>query len=148
MDKHLIIFVRTPYVKDKDKNEQLKAYLRSMVHTASITSKIDASKHIYYDKHIENDSVFNDEVFQKKIHKTVLPKQQLADALKESFGQWAKKVVFMSSESMEVSQKDIDLVFEQLKISEFVILPKLKGGVLIFGTTFFDSDFLIKKNFH
>ena len=142
MDKHLIIFVRTPSVKEKDKNEQLKAYLSIMEHTASITSNISASKHIYYNKHIENDSVFNDEVFQKKIHKTLLPKQQLSDALKESFGQWAKKVVFMSSESIQVSQKDIELVFEQLNNSEFVILPQINGGVLIFGTTFFNNDLL------
>ena len=142
MDQHLIIFVNTPSLNEKDKNEQLKDYLNTMEHTAAITSNVSASKHIYYDKHIENDSFFNDEFFQKKIHQTKFPKQQLSDALKESFGQWAKKVVFMSSNSSDVSQKDIELVFNQLNNSEFVILPEQNGGILIFGTTFFNSDLL------
>tara|TARA_B100001287_G_scaffold275313_1_gene282611 strand:- start:3482 stop:4012 length:531 start_codon:yes stop_codon:yes gene_type:complete len=142
MDKHLIIFVTTPSINEKDKNEQLKAYLSSMEHTAAITSSISASKHIYYDKHIENDSFFNDEFFQKKIHQTTLPKQQVSNALRESFGQWAKKVVFMNSNNIHISQKDIELVFYQLNYSEFVILPKEKDGILIFGTTFFSSDLL------
>ena len=142
MDQHLIIFVKSPSIKENNKNERLKAYLQTMEHTAAITSSVSASKHIYYDKHIENDSFFNDEFFQKKIHQTKLPKQQLSDALKESFGQWAKKVVFMSSNSIHISQKDIELVFHQLNNSEFVILPDHNGGILIFGTTFFNSDLL------
>ena len=142
MDQHLIIFVNPPSFKEKDKNEQLKSYLHTMEHIAAISSNVSASRHIYYDKHIENDSFFNDEFFQKKIHQNKLPKHQLSDALKESFGQWAKKVVFMSSNSSHVSQNDIELVFNQLDNSEFVIIPSENGGILIFGTTFFNSELL------
>jgi hypothetical protein len=95
MDKHLVIFVETPIQNEFDKEElkknQLSSYLSAMEHIASITSKISASKHVYYDSFIENDSFFNDEFYQKKVHKSNSVKQQLLDALKESFGQWAKK---------------------------------------------------------
>ena len=60
MDQHLIIFVKSPSIKENNKNEGLKSYLHTMEHTAAITSSVSASKHIYYDKHIENDSFFND----------------------------------------------------------------------------------------
>lgn len=144
MEKHLLIFVNSPskFNSEDLKSTTLRSYLASMEHTVSITTKIAASKHVYYDSYIENDSVFNDEFYQKKIHKSHSAKQQLSDALKESFGQWAKKVVFLGNHSVDVDQKDIEVVFEKLNHNEFVILPNKKGGVLIFGTCFFNSELL------
>ena len=103
-------------------------------------SKVDAHKHLYYDDYIENDSVFNDQSYSKKIHTSKNPKSQLTEAVKESFGQWAKKVVFMGADSMELTSKDINLVFKQLNHHHVVILPELNGGILLFGLTLFRSD--------
>ena len=145
MDKHLIIFVNSPLSNNLDKGQdknKIKSYLSNMENTAAITADITASKHIYYDSFIENDSVFSDHLFQKKIHQKKLLKDQLTDALKESFGQWAKKVVFIATDFNGIAKEDIELIFEQLEKSDFVILPKISGGVSLFGTTFFNSFLL------
>ena len=145
MDKHLIIFVNPPPKNQlgigQHKNK-LKAYLNCMENTAAITADISASKHIYYHSFIENDSVFSDHLFQKKIHQKKLPKDQLTDALKESFGQWAKKVVFVATDFEGITTDDIEIIYEKLENSDFVILPSASKGVLLFGTTFFNSDLL------
>ena len=55
--------------------------------------------------------------FSLKKYTSTNPRQQLKDAVKESFGQWAKKVVFMGADSFELTSSDIELVFSQLKSS-------------------------------
>ena len=146
MDNHLIIFVRTPKTEEfehlKIRRKQLKDYLASIEYIAAISANLSASKHVYYDSFIENDSIFDDEFYQKKVHKSTSLKQQLSDALKESFGQWAKKVVCLGTSSLAIDQKDIELVYDQLTHSDFVILPDDNGGVLLFGNTFFNPGLL------
>ena len=141
MDKHLIIFIKKPPPEALEEHH-LENHLHEIQHVASITSKVNASKHVYFDKHIENDSFFDDKIFQKKIHKGTHSKQQLSDALKESFGQWAKKVVFMCSDDRNISRSDIEMVFKKLDSYDFVILPELSAGISVFGTTFFDNQIL------
>jgi hypothetical protein len=50
--------------------------------------------------------------------------------------------VFLGTSSFDIERKDIELVYDQLNHSDFVILPNKKGGVLMFGTCFFNSEFL------
>ena len=64
----------------------------------------------------------------------------LKDAVKESFGQWAKKVVFMGADSFELTNSDIELVFSQLDHHQAVILPAKNSGILLFGLTIYRSD--------
>jgi len=146
MDDHLIIFVRNPIFsqlnKNRDRNNRLSSYLDLMAHTAGITADVIASKHLYYNEYIENDSVFSDQLYQKKLHVEETPKAQLAEAIKETFGQWAKKVVFMGMDSTELSKDDILLVFQQLEHNDVVILPEKMGGILVFGMTFYESVIL------
>ena len=87
-DDHLIIFVKNPFFTniDKeatDKKHLLPIYLELLHHTASVANNLDVDKHLYYDNYIENDSSFNDKDFDKKIHNSNEPKQQIYDALKE-----------------------------------------------------------------
>ena len=56
-----------------------------MAHTAGITADVVASKHLYYNGYIENDSIFNDQLYQKKLHLEETPKAQLAEAIKDIF---------------------------------------------------------------
>ena len=53
-----------------------------------------------------------------------------------------KKVVFMGMDSMELSEKDISLVFQQLDHNDVVILPEKMGGILLFGMTFYERVIL------
>ena len=143
MSDHLIIFLKNPIFKqinESKKSTKWTEFIDLLEHTSTITSKVDAHKHLYYDDYIENDSVFNDQSYSKKIHTSKNPKSQLTEAVKESFGQWAKKVVFMGADSMELTSKDINLVFKQLNHHHVVILPELNGGILLFGLTLFRSD--------
>jgi len=146
MDDHLIIFVRNPIFSqlniNRDRDNRLSSYLDLMAHTAGITADVVASKHLYYNGYIENDSIFNDQLYQKKLHLEETPKAQLAEAIKETFGQWAKKVVFMGMDSTELSKEDIRLVFQQLDHNDVVILPEKRGGILVFGMTFYESPIL------
>ena len=146
-DDHLIIFVKNPFFnkqdkKNNDKKYLLPVYLELLQHTASIANDLDVDKHLYYDKYIENDNSFNDKDFDKKIHNSNLPKQQIYDALKEVFGRWAKKIVLIGTESMHLNKQDIQHAFSQLDYTDVVIIPKLSGGILLFGMNAFNSNFL------
>ena len=143
MQDHLIIFLKNPIFKKIQESKKLDNWTRFfelLEHTSSITSTINAQRNLYYDEFIENDGVFNDQIFSKKIHTSSNPRQQLKDAVKESFGQWAKKVVFMGADSFELNSLDIKLVFSQLDHHQAVILPAKNSGILLFGLTIFRSD--------
>ena len=146
-DDHLIIFVKNPFFtnldkESTDKKQLLPIYLELLHHTASIANNLEVDKHLYYDNYIENDSSFNDKDFDKKIHNSNKPKQQIYDALKEVFGRWAKKIVLIGTESMHLNKEDIQHAFSQLDYTDVVIIPKLSGGILLFGMNAFNSSFL------
>ncbi len=146
-DDHLIIFVKNPFLNHTNKaltykKKLLPLYLELLQHTSRITNNLTVDKHLYYDKYIENDSSFNDKDFDKKIHNSIQPKQQIYDALKEVFGRWAKKTVLISTESMHLDNEDIQNAFKQLDHKDVVIIPKLRGGILLFGMKAFNTDFL------
>ena len=143
MQDHLIIFLKNPIFKKLQDSKRLDNWARFfelLEYTSSITSSIKAQRNLYYDEFIENDGVFHDQIFSKKIHTSSNPKQQLKDAVKESFGQWAKKVVFMGADSFELTNCDIELVFSQLDHHQAVILPAKNSGILLFGLTIYRSD--------
>jgi len=146
-DDHLIIFVKNPFISslDKvqnDKKHLLPLFIELLQHTAGLANELDVNKHLYYDKFIANDSSFNDQDFDKKIHNSNQPKQQIYDALKEVFGRWAKKIVLISTESTHLNKDDITHAFSQLNHTDVVIIPKLNGGILLFGMNSFNSNFL------
>ena len=78
MSDHLIIFLKNPIFKHRQmrpkKSTKWTEFIDLLEHTSSITSKVDAHKHLYYDDYIENDSVFNDQSYSKKIHTSKNPK--------------------------------------------------------------------------
>ena len=71
MQDHLIIFLKNPIFKKIQESKKLDNWTRFfelLEHTSSITSTINAQRNLYYDEFIENDGVFNDQIFSKKIH--------------------------------------------------------------------------------
>ena len=79
MSDHLIIFLKNPIFKqinESKKSTKWTEFIDLLEHTSSITSKVDAHKHLYYDDYIENDSVFNDQSYSKKF---ILPRTQKAN---------------------------------------------------------------------
>jgi glycosyltransferase A (GT-A) superfamily protein (DUF2064 family) len=146
-DDHLIIFVKNPFLKKLDinaneKKHLLPLFIELLQHTAGLANELDVNKHLYYDDFIANDSSFNDQDFDKKIHNSKQPKQQIYDALKEVFGRWAKKIVLISTESTHLNKDDVRHAFSQLDHTDVVIIPKLSGGILLFGMNSFNSKFL------
>ena len=146
-DNHLIIFVKNPFLNNLDKEVDNKKHLLPLFiellqHTAELANELNVNKHLYYDKFIANDSSFDDKDFDKKIHNSDQPKQQIYDALKEVFGRWAKKIVLISTESIHINKDDISHAFSQLDHTDVVIIPKLNGGILLFGMNSFNSKYL------
>ena len=95
MKDHLIIFLKNPIFKklqDSKKLDNWARFLELLEYTSSIASSIKAQRNLYYDQFIENDGVFHDQIFSKKIHTSSNPRQQLKDAVKESFGNGQKKL--------------------------------------------------------
>ena len=148
-DDHLIIFVKNPFLNNLDKEVDNKKHLLPLFiellqHIAGLANELNVNKHLYYDKFIANDSSFDDKDFDKKIHNSDQPKQQIYDALKEVFGRWVKKIVLISTESIHINKDDISHAFSQLDHTDVVIIPKLNGGILLFGM---NETFIFPKHF-
>ena len=84
MSDHLIIFFKESIFKqinESKKSTKWTEFIDLLEHTSSITSKVDAHKHLYYMIILKMIVFFNDQLF-KKIHTSKNPKSQLTGGIK------------------------------------------------------------------
>lgn len=140
-NNHLIIFVKNPELgKVKTRLAQtigeenaLYIYKLLIEHTYQITLPIAVEKHVYYSAYIENTDQFNDIVYSKNIQKGNDLGERMANAIKNSLGNWASKIVLIGSDCYELNSGIIEKAFIMLDKNDVVIGPANDGGYYLIG---------------
>lgn len=138
---HLIIFIKNPELgkvktrlaKTVGEDNALYIYKLLIEHTYQISLPVNAEKHVYYSSFIENSDQFNDVIFRKNIQKGENLGERMANAIKDSLGNWANKVVLIGSDCYELNSGIIEEAFLMLDKHDVVIGPAEDGGYYLIG---------------
>ena len=140
-NKALIIFVRKPELgKVKTRlaatlgNEKaLAVYVELIQHTRAIAVPANADKFIFYADSIEENDIWDEPGFTKKLQANDDLGGKMKDAFALLFKQGYEHVVIIGSDCFELSTVIIDEAFNMLKQKEVVIGPADDGGYYLLG---------------
>jgi uncharacterized protein len=139
--KHLVILVKNP-IKGKVKHllaqeigaeQALVIYEDMLQYTAAISKPVMAHRKCYYSEFVINNDMFEDEYFEKHIQKGETLGDRMYNACKDSFGEWAEKVVVIGNNCIELNSGNIAEAFKALDTHDFVLGPTLRGGYYLLG---------------
>jgi uncharacterized protein len=138
----LMLFVRNPELgKVKTRlaasvgpETALDIYLHLLRHTRDITQELPMDKVVYYSERIEENDLWPDQLYQKKLQPAA---GDLGDKMKAAFeaafADGYTSVVIIGSDCQQLTADIINEAFEGLENHEVVIGPALDGGYYLLG---------------
>jgi uncharacterized protein len=139
--KHLVILVKNPIrgkvkyrlAQEVGEDHALVIYEEMLHYTAAISKPVMAHRKCYYSEFVINNDMFEDEYFEKHIQKGETLGDRMYNACKDSFGEWAEKVVVIGNNCVELNSGIIAEAFKVLNTHDFVLRPTLRGGYYLLG---------------
>ncbi|NBC57814.1 MAG: DUF2064 domain-containing protein [Bacteroidetes bacterium] len=141
MNNCLIIFTRKPE-KGKVKTrlaqgigdeKALEVYKFLLQHTAKVTSKVNATKQVYYTNEIVKNDVWDNEIFDKKVQIEGGLGQKMQQAFEQTFQDGFEKVIIIGSDLYDIDHNLINDAFSKLDNNDVVIGPATDGGYYLMG---------------
>ncbi len=137
----LIIFVRNPILgKVKTRiaetlgnNKALLIYHILLKHTHSVTEKLSCDKFIYYADFINNEDLWENTVFKKRLQIGNDLGKRMHHAFSELFTDGYARIIIIGSDCYELSTQNIQSAFTKLELAEVVIGPARDGGYYLLG---------------
>lgn len=150
---HLIILcknavqgkVKTRLAAEIGDENALVVYKALLEHTASVTKMVMAQRKCYYSEFVENNDFFDDGYFEKLIQKGEDLGEKMYNAAKNSFGEWASKVILIGSDCYEINAGILEEAFRALDESDFVIGPAQDGGYYLIGMKELHQELFLNK---
>lgn len=152
-DNLILVFTRNPELgKCKTRlaatvgdKTALEIYIFLLEHTASITKNLSFDKQVYYSEDIWEKDVWDAKMFHKKVQKGIDLGERMANAFEDGFNAGYKKICVIGSDMYDLSQEDIEIAFEKLNTSDFVIGPAEDGGYYLLGMKSLYSNLFTNK---
>tara|TARA_R110000868_G_scaffold81946_1_gene231679 strand:+ start:1121 stop:1726 length:606 start_codon:yes stop_codon:yes gene_type:complete len=137
----LIIFTRNPELgkvktrlaKTIGNEKALEVYRDLLSHTMKVTEIIDCDKFVFYDKNIELNDIWSNDLFEKKIQFGVDLGAKMQNAFQELFNLGYKKCIIVGSDLFDLQAKHITEAFDKLERNDTVIGPAEDGGYYLLG---------------
>ncbi|MFT7157222.1 MAG: rSAM/selenodomain-associated transferase 1 [Parvicella sp.] len=150
---HLIILtknvelgkVKTRLANTVGDEKALAVYKELLKYTHQVTQPVQAQKKCYYSSFIENNDIFEDQYFEKEIQRGVDLGERMYNAAKNSFGEWANKVVLIGSDCFDINSDIIEEAFIALDEHDVVLGPAIDGGYYLIGMKELHSEFFLEK---
>jgi rSAM/selenodomain-associated transferase 1 len=142
MTKNLsIVFVRNPELgkvktrlaKTIGDKKALNIYILLLKHTESVLQKVSSDKVVYYSEEIQNNDLWSDRCFQKKLQKGNDLGERMQHAFEMAFKEGYEKVVIVGSDLFDLKSAHIENAFKTLENHNLVIGPSLDGGYYLLG---------------
>ena len=142
MTKNLsIVFVRNPELgkvktrlaKTIGDKKALNIYILLLKHTESVLQKVSSDKVVYYSEEIQNNDLWSDRCFQKKLQKGNDLGERMQHAFEMAFKEGYEKVVIVGSDLFDLKAVHIENAFKSLENHDLVIGPSLDGGYYLLG---------------
>jgi rSAM/selenodomain-associated transferase 1 len=141
MKKAIIIFVRNPELgkvktrlaKDLGEEKALEVYIELLQHTHDVATKVDCDKFVYYADSINENDLWENDLFQKGLQAGEVLGDRMMLAFIELFQLEYSKLLIIGSDCPELTNFIIDDAFEMLDINDVVVGPSLDGGYYLLG---------------
>lgn len=125
--------VKTRLAAAVGKDVALKVYQLLLHYTEAITHDIPVEKIVFYSDSLDNNDVWNNEVYKKKIQFGNDLGERMQNAFKYAFEQGSKEVIIIGSDCFEITPAIITHAFDCLKNQEIVVGPATDGGYYLLG---------------
>jgi uncharacterized protein len=138
----LMLFVRNPELgKVKTRlaasvgpEIALDIYLHLLRHTRDITQALPLDKVVYYSERIEENDLWPDQLYQKKLQPAASDLgEKMKAAFETAFADGYTSVVIIGSDCQQLTPDIINEAFDRLENHEVVIGPALDGGYYLLG---------------
>ena len=142
MTKNLsIVYVRNPELgkvktrlaKTIGDKKALNIYILLLKHTESVLQKVSSDKVVYYSEEIQNNDLWSNRCFQKKLQKGNDLGERMQHAFEMAFKEGYEKVVIVGSDLFDLKGVHIENAFKSLENHDLVIGPSLDGGYYLLG---------------
>ncbi len=124
----------------------LAVYQFLLSHTAKVTSKVSAKRIVFYSHEPIDDDDFDPRYFNKDVQEGDDLGERMANALRKSFANGAKKVIIIGSDLYDISSELIEQGFEALDTHQTVIGPAKDGGYYLIGMNGTNPEVFKGKN--
>ncbi len=149
----LIIFVRNPVLgKVKTRLAEtlgtvnaVKIYQKLLQHTHDITKDFAADKYIFYADYINNDDLWENEIYDKEMQTGLDLGERMKNAFELLFDKGYKEITIIGSDCYELTTKILVTAFDQLRNVDIVIGPAKDGGYYLLGMNIFIPQLFEKK---
>ncbi len=154
MKNLIIVFTRNPELgKVKTRlaasigNENaLEIYKYLLNHTKNVLLKVEAAKFVFYSEVINENDIWDNQIFQKKLQKGNDLGEKMKNAFAEGFSDGFEKIVIVGSDLFDLETSDIETAFERLEKNDVVIGPAQDGGYYLLGLKYMITALFENKN--
>ncbi len=137
----LLIFTRNPELgKCKTRlaatigdEAALEVYKMLLDHTVAITKNLSCTKQVHYSVKIHENDIWDPNFYVKKQQLGDDLGQRMKRAFIKGFEQGYKNIIIIGSDMYDLSQRDIELAFNQLETHDYVVGPAEDGGYYLLG---------------
>ncbi|WP_088323715.1 TIGR04282 family arsenosugar biosynthesis glycosyltransferase [Polaribacter tangerinus] len=149
----LIIFTRNPELgkvktrlaKKIGAEKALEIYKFLLQKTKEVTSKVTASKVVYYSVKVRDNDIWPNAVFQKKQQKGTDLGERMYNAFENGFNDGYKKILIIGSDLYDLTSEKIDNAFKSLEKNEVVLGPAKDGGYYLLGMKTIHKNLFVNK---
>ncbi|MEM9887395.1 MAG: TIGR04282 family arsenosugar biosynthesis glycosyltransferase [Bacteroidota bacterium] len=140
MQQTLLIFIKNPELgKAKTRIAQavgdekaLQIYLELLAHTRKVAKAVNANRHLYYSRFIDESDEWTRQDFQKFLQSKGTLGTRMAQAFQTAF-QTSEKVLIIGSDCASLSTEIVTKAFDALDRHDFVLGPATDGGYYLLG---------------
>ena len=152
-DNLLLIFTRNPepgkvktrLAKDTGDEIALEIYKFLLKHTVSVTKDLKITKRVYYSEEIQQNDIWDNEFFEKRLQKGSSLGERMKNAFEEGFGDGYQNIAIIGSDLFDIQQKDLEEAFVELQKNEYVIGPAEDGGYYLLGMKYLNHNLFTDK---
>ncbi len=136
MENLLIIFVKNPKIgkvksrlaKSIGDKMALSVYKKLVKRTKEITIDLPIDKRVYYSETIEDDDLWENSIYQKRLQKGGDLGERMYNAFKEASSDSYHNICLIGSDIMELTSEIVLQAFSLLADQHIVLGPSLDGG--------------------
>lgn len=137
----IIIFIKNPdlgrvkkrLAKSLGDDKALEVYQQMLEHTQLITKSLSTDKFLYYDRAIDQNDTWPNDIYIKKKQSGTIMANRISNAFKNIFKLGYEHIVIIGSDCLELDERIIRLAFRQLEHFDSVLGPTKDGGFYLLG---------------
>lgn len=137
----LIIFVKNPekgrvktrLAEDIGEEQATLIYHKLLLYTREITKGLNADKVVYYSESIDNNDLWDNLSFGKRLQEGADLGERMQNAFAEAFAEGKQRVIIIGSDCLELETYMIKEAYAVLENNDVVLGPARDGGYYLLG---------------